>query len=199
MKNKYILKYLIIIGLMILTLIAYFCFDYEEIKNLLGNIFAGLITGLIIAILTNIKNKYIFENTKEIEMYKDILNKSKIIIKEQVNLQNKEEIPILELINLFADIHNELEECYNIVCNSKNELFKLEKFNWKEISKMCTDKIGELSDEVHEINISFAKYKEDYQKDLSSLIVYLHKFNLIIAKRLKDVINDTESLNKSII
>ena len=59
-KWRYKLTFIGIAVIAIGVLIVYTKICNEEVKNILGNIFAGLITGEIIAILSNLKNKYIY-------------------------------------------------------------------------------------------------------------------------------------------
>ena len=85
--------YSFIVAIMLIMLIMYFAIKCDEIKNLVGNIFAGLVTGLVLAMLSNKRNAQIKVEKKKLELYCKIMKNitdfeiklSKISVEETIN------------------------------------------------------------------------------------------------------------------
>lgn len=186
--------------IVIIVLACYINSCNEDIKNILGNILAGLITWEAIAILSNLKNKYLYENTKKIKQYQEQINKSQEIILTQINLQTKAQITIVELIGLYTEIYNNLKIYYEIKdINIKKSISKLNK-DWKEIDKEITRKIQDLSKKIMQENsISLNNYKKVYQRNLANFIWNIHSLQESLKKDIDYIIDDTEKLSKSVI
>ena len=56
MRKRYFIVYGFLIAMSVGSLFAYIKIQDGNIINILGNVFAGIITGLILSILSNIKN-----------------------------------------------------------------------------------------------------------------------------------------------
>lgn len=199
MKKRYIITYLLLVLLSAIALILYIKIENENIQNIFGNISAGMITGLIIAILSNIKNKYIYENTMKMKKYQSIIDKSHNIIITQINLQTKSEITVLELIYLYSDIYNNIKDYYEIEEKNIKIGFNKTKYKWEEIDINTNKRIAELSDIMYENIMSIDKYKSEYQLELGEIIADMHILQIYLKKDLEFIVNDTEKLSKSII
>ena len=199
-KIKYRITFIGITLIAIVVFIIYINICNGEIKNILGNIFAGLITGEVIAILSNLKNKYLYENTKRIKHYQEQINKSQDIILTQINLQTKEKITIVELIDLYTEIYNNLKIYYEIEDIKIKECINNINKDWIEIDKEITKIIEDLSTKMMQENsISLDNYKRIYQSNLANFIWNIHSLQESLKKDLYSIIDDTEKLSKSII
>lgn len=193
--KRYKIIFIIFSLLTIITLIAYCIVTNVDIKNILGNIFAGLITGIVMSILSNIKNKYIEEKMKKIRKYQELLSDSQKDIITQINLQKKEKISISELLELYSNIYNYYREVNEINSINVKEIIEKIKFKYDILGH----RIFDLSNKMMDSDISLNEYRIRYQAELAVSIKNMNLINIEIEKELENIMADTERLLKSII
>ena len=145
--------YSFIVAIMLIMLIMYFAIKCDEIKNLVGNIFAGLVTGLVLAILSNKRNAQIKVEKKKLKLYcnimKDItdfeIKLSKILVEETINKNDLIQI-LVSITRFYTEFSNIKEKNVNMIIDPLNiETEKEEIMNL--LSKISNEEKNSISKE----------------------------------------------------
>ena len=195
MKNNYNKVIYIFITVIIISLIMYVLYykKCEIISAISGNVFAGLITGFTIFIITNIKNSILYKYDQKINVLTNIIEDSRNCEIEMYKFNSQNEIPIIGLINLYSDLSNCFEDIYQY-----NEMFFTNnKIDYKVTNNECLLKLNELCDEMYHVNLSKNKYLK-YSKDLSKKLSNIFKLRRTIITELNELKKERENLYKSI-
>ncbi len=112
-KNLYYISLFVVVIIMVICLIFYFLFGNTQLGNLFGNAFAGCLTGLIIEILSNIKNRQIEIYDNLLEKYKELMNTADKIKSEISNFSKNEKLEILMVYDIYLLIISFFDELEN--------------------------------------------------------------------------------------
>lgn len=199
MKLTYNFLRNIIVGCMLLSAILYFNIDDTKFSNLMGNAFAGLVTGLILAVLSNIKLTKIKEYEDKISDYNATLQIGNELYEMIYKLEQKSNRDIFEVINLYSDILTFFLQCNNI--EMANVLKLKQDINiemlMKEIEeKMIDIDIAQYSDEIY---INANEYKEKYKKYLVKYVRPILQLKVALRDCIKSLENRKNKLQKSAI
>lgn len=145
--------YSFMVAIMLIMLIMYFAIKCDEIKNLVGNIFAGLVSGLVLAILSNKRNAQIKVEKKKLKLYcnimKDItdfeIKLSKILVEETINKNDLIQI-LVSITRFYTEFSNIKEKNVNMIIDPLNiETEKEEIMNL--LSKISNEEKNSISKE----------------------------------------------------
>ena len=199
MNKSYRKLYCSIVFVTIVLLIVYIKICNETIKNILGNISAGMISGLMIAFLSNMKNKYIYEIHKEKDEYNTIIEISNSILISQININKKQEVTALELMNIYVDIKNNILDYFEVKGLNIELATSRLNYNKDSFEKGIDERIEKLSKLIYDEIISKEKYRKMYQSELARYLTDIHNLQIALKRDLKLKSRDLEELYKSII
>ena len=200
--NQYITSYNTIIIIIIIAMIVcwFMYWDCTESKkeNLLGNSFVGLLTGLIIAILGNIKNRILINKNKTIDLYSNLFQNGNKIYKDIYLFDIYEYIDDIQIWNFYCRLYEFFNECNKINLPTFNKI----KENVK-ITKLIENIHIKIEDMRKKIENENFYGKEQYAKIFKNEI---HSYNksikmlLIGLQEEKELVNEKkETLQKSIL
>ena len=195
-KNYYFLSVSLIIIIFICFIVIWIIDSsskMQKISNILSNTIAGLISGLIIMILGNLKNNQIQNYEKKIQEYNKLKEEGNDI-KDSINkFNNKDKKDLSELYIIVLNIKS-FYRCIQemIIYDKKNN----EELHLEEKCKNVSNFIEKIKNDIdcREDNIFLSKeeYCSIYKKELisyiyqiSSLIIYLYDINRELKKQNK--------------
>ena len=194
MEEKYNMIICKIIISMIITCILYFIFNYcccheaEIIANLSGNIFAGLVTGLILAELTKERNKAIDNYAEEISICKSAVDNANEIYNAIQNLNYKKYKDVFEIHKLYGKILEFLLLCQQIEGNHISKI--KDEINIRSL-------VNELENQMKNMNIlEIGEQNSMSQKEYENKYYnFIKRYNRILIDCKMAINNDIILLN----
>ena len=188
MEEKYNMIIFKIIISMIITGILYFIFNYcccyeaEIIANLSGNIFAGLVTGLIFAELTKVRNNVIDKYEDNISVCESAVDNANEVYNAIQNLNYKNYKDIFGIHKLYGKIFEFLSLCQQIEGNNISKM--RDKINIPTL-------VNELENQMKNMNILEIGEQNSMSQDEyeSKYYNFIEKYNRIVID-LKIAINN---------
>lgn len=197
MKLTYNFVRNIIVCCMLLSVTFYFNIDNTKLSDLIGNTFAGLVTGLILAVLSNIKLTKIREYEDKISDYNATLQIGSKAYEMIYKLEQKSNRDIFEVINLYSDILTFFLQCNNT--EIVNVLKLKQNINIEMLMKEIEEKMGDIdiSQYGDEIYINSNEYKEKHKKYLVKYIRQILQLKVALRDDIKNLENRKDKLQKS--
>lgn len=146
----------------------------EKVSSILGNAFAGLITGLIILIIGNYKNIQLSNYEKKIKQYDELILKGRTVNNKIYEINNKEIIDLIELYLLCMEIYNFISTskeylANNVLVNNGKEINLVEKC--KEILELLENIKNDIEHREDEVFLSKQEYNGSYRKEIVLYII----------------------------
>lgn len=194
---KYKNMYMIIFALMLIQMVLFFTIKCEDIKNLAGNILAGLITGLVLALLSNKRNSEIYIYEEKIAEYGRIIKKKNNLDIKIDNIVNNENVDIRNLINVFVDF-KQLYDDFSNINEEKINIIK-EDINFKDNEKRILILIGELASRISQNSITQNEFKNFYERDIVKYKIEICNLSRFMNEDLEIINKNKENLKTGII
>lgn len=192
MNKIYIRLFIILVIAMIVCLLFYFLIDEPDLKSLIGNIFCGFYTGIIITGVSNIKEVFLYKNSNQITCLTEINTSISQILKKMCEYSEKESINILE----FADILDDIDINFKRIAKVKYcELDKYIAAN--NIDLTIGEKVEEeiLSPLENTLFISKNEFLK-YRKKIYDLIFIQIKIRHVLKNKLDMLNKENDKLKK---
>ena len=195
LPHIWILLFILIISFIFLVVSIYYYDNNDLIFSLCSNVFAGLITGLVISLISSIKEislyilnskrKWLYELHKQCLMF--INESNKLYFLRNKDISSFEELynKVYDLLCLGNDISVSISQSqFNEILPFNGYKFLKKEFNYDSIEH---EKINsELRDQIMEIDVSKLSGKKirEYFKNMDSSIMEL---NSKILNKIKDL------------
>lgn len=163
------------------------------IANVFCNMSIGFFTGFIILIITNQKNKYVYQNNLKIEKIKKIITEIRNYEIKIIKLPELGKIGILELTDIYYDLLYLLESIKDININY------FENYNFKELVDDYNSCIAKLSKITNKLCIGVDEYKMHYEEDLAKKMRIMYTLGYMMKKDLDEMEKDNSELNSTIL
>ncbi|MCI8362174.1 MAG: hypothetical protein HFJ41_03435 [Clostridia bacterium] len=194
---KYKNMYIIILLSILISVWLFFTIKSEDIKNLVGNILAGLITGLVLALLSNKRNSEIYINEEKISQYSEIIKRKNKLNRKLVDILDNDNIDIRDLINVFVDFE-QLYSDFNNVDEEKIKVIKKD-INFEDNEKEIFLLIGKLASKILENTITRDEFEKFYERYIRKYQIEIINLSQCINENLEIINKNKENLKKGII
>ncbi len=194
---KYKNMYIIILLSILISVWLFFTIKCEDIKNLIGNILAGLITGLVLALLSNKRNSEIYINEEKISQYSEIIKRKNKINRKLVDILDNDNIDIRDLINVFVDFE-QLYSDFNNVDEEKIKVIKKD-INFEDNEKEIFVLIGKLASKISENTITQDEFEKFYERYIRKYQIEIINLSQCMNENLEIINKNKENLKKGII
>lgn len=195
MKKYYLRIYAVFIVAMIICLTLYFLIEATDIKNLIGNVFSGLITGIIVSIVANIKTVLIYKNDKDISYLRGIMESIMDTIELDAHFCEQEKINTLEFAHIFHVLNENFKKISKIDFKELKDYISINNIDMNMGEKLEKQILTQLEGVLYMSNAEFKKF----EKQILDTIMVQIRLREIIKKKYEVITNENDDFKETII